>query len=159
MTVQKIDFNALKRPHWNQTQEQNANLVIDFVQGIMNDHDFEYITETFGKHNYVQHNRNMPDGIDGLVGYLKKFVKNFPEFNYDVKKIIVDGDMVSLHSHATLKHKHRGNQEKGFNIIDTWRVDNGKLVEHWDAVQAIDLPMRLYATFVGGRKMNKNGFF
>ena len=159
MKNHQIDFKSLERSHWTAKQSDNANLVVNFVQGIMNDHDFEYISSTFGGKPYIQHNRNMPDGLDGLLGYFRKFVKIFPEFNYDVKKIIVDDDLVSLHSHATLRKKHRGNQSKGFNIIDTWRVEDGKLVEHWDAVQAIDLPMRLYSAAVGGRTLNKNGFF
>ena len=159
MNAAKIDFDALKRPHWTPDQVENAKLVLDFVQHIMNDHDFEYIKTKFGEDPYVQHNRNMNDGVDGVIEYLKAFVKSFPEFSYDVKSVTVDGNLVNIHSHATVKSKHRGNQNKGLNIIDTWKVENGKLVEHWDAVQPIDLFMRLYAAFAGGQTRNPNGFY
>ena len=159
MNSVKINFDSLKQPHWTEKQSENAKVVLDFVQHVMNDHDFDYVEKKFGQHPYVQHNRNMKDGIEGVVNYIKVFVRSFPEFNYEVKSIIADGDIVSLHSHATIKGKHRGNQKKGLNIKDTWRVQDGKLVEHWDAVQPIDLFMRLYAAFVGGRTLNQNGLF
>ena len=103
MATNRIDFDQLKRPHWNPEQTENARTVLDFVQKIMNDHDFDYILKTYGPHPYVQHNRSMKDGVQGVVHYLQSFVKSFPEFNYDVKSIIVDGDLVSIHSHATIK--------------------------------------------------------
>ncbi|NRA68256.1 MAG: nuclear transport factor 2 family protein [Pseudobacteriovorax sp.] len=159
MSAPKIDFASLKKNHWSETEQKHAAIAIDFVQSIMNDHDFEAVLSKFGNHSYIQHNPTMPDGIQGLVGYLRGFVKTFPEFSYDVKSIMVDGDLVSIHSHATLKRKDRGNQRKGLNIKDTWRIENGVLTEHWDAVQPIDMFMRIYGAITGGKTLNKNGFF
>ena len=99
------------------------------------------------------------DGIDGVLSTLKNLVKNAPEFSYEVKRIFVDGNHVVLHSHATLKAKHRGDDSQGFNIIDTWRVENGQLVEHWDAVEGISFPMRMYSLMTGGKVRNENGVF
>ena len=79
----------------------------------MNDHNFEGITKRFGRQPYIQHNRNMNDGIDGVVNYIKKFVKSFPEFSYDVKQVMVDGDLVTIHSHATIKTATVGIKVKG----------------------------------------------
>ena len=44
----------------------------------------------------------------------------------------------------------QGNPQKGINLKDTWKVENGQLVEHWDAIQPIDGFMRLFAVFAGG---------
>ena len=66
---------------------------------------------------------------------------------------------VIVHSHATLKAAHRGDDSKGMNIIDTWKVEDGELVEHWDAVQGISMDMRLYNLFAGGKVRNTNGVF
>ncbi|MCG7908623.1 MAG: polyketide cyclase, partial [Candidatus Thiodiazotropha taylori] len=62
-------------------------------------------------------------------------------------------------SHATLKEKHRGDDSQGLNIVDTWKLEDGRLVEHWDAIQGIDLSMRLYGLFFGGKVRNANGVF
>ena len=64
-----------------------------------------------------------------------------------------------IHSHATLKAAHRGDESQGFNIVDTWRLEDGRLVEHWDAVQGLSFSMRIYSLLVGGKIRNTNGVF
>jgi predicted SnoaL-like aldol condensation-catalyzing enzyme len=108
---------------------------------------------------YKQHNRNLPDKITGLVGFLEEFVEDYPEYSYDVKHIYVDGNYVIFHSHATLNEADRGNAHKGMNIIDTWRIENGQIVEHWDSIQALDGFMRFYSLLTGGKIRNDNGVF
>lgn len=159
MEVIKIDIEKLKRENWSEQEVKNVELVIDFVQHLMNNHDFDYVLNRFGKGSYVQHNRGMLNGVKGVVDYISKFVKRFPDFTYDVKHIYVDGQYVTLHSHSTSNKKDRGNSGKGFNIMDTWKVENGQLVEHWDAIQPIDGFMRLYAFFTGGSVKNANTLF
>jgi len=88
-----------------------------------------------------------------------KLTKQFPEFSYDVKWIVASDDMVVFHSHVTIKAKDRGNEKKGFIITDTWRLENGEIVEHWDAIQAIQPLLRFYMWIQGGKKRNKNTQF
>ena len=76
-----------------------------------------------------------------------------------MKHVLVDDDIVTIHSHATLRSSHRGNVRKGFNITDRWRVADGELVEHWDSIQPIDLFGRLYTLTSGGRVRNTNGSY
>ena len=159
MAKPKIDFNALKRDNWSEQETQNAALVINFIQRLINDHDFDYILKKFDKGPYIQHNRSMADGVVNVVDYFRKMVKRFPNFSYDVKHIYVDGDHVIVHSHSTTNKKDRGNAQKGFNIKDTWKVKNGQLVEHWDAIQPIDGFMRFYTWVAGGGFKNSNTLF
>ena len=159
MDILKIELESLKKDNWSEQELENVNLVVDFVQHIMNNHDFDYILGKYGDTPYVQHNRTMPDGIKGVVGTVKQFSKRFPDFTYDVKHILADGDYVMLHSHATINKKHRGNDKKGLNIKDTWKITNGKIVEHWDAVESIDGFMRFYGLLTGGAVRNTNGVF
>ena len=154
-----IDFESLQKENWSQQEVENAKVVTNFVQNIMNNHNFDYVLKNYNDSAYVQHNRNLPDKIQGLVGFLNDFVKDYPEYTYDVKHIYVDGDFVIFHSHATLEKEDRGNDQKGMNIIDTWRLDNGRIVEHWDSIQALDGFMRLYALMTGGNIENANGVF
>lgn len=154
-----IQFESLQKPNWSQQEIANARLVTDFVQNLMNNHNFDYVLKRYNDSAYVQHNRNLPDKIEGLVGFLREFVEDYPEYSYEVKHIYVDGDFVIFHSHATLEREDRGNDEKGMNIIDTWRLENGRIVEHWDSIQALDGFMRLYALMSGGSIRNENGVF
>jgi len=159
MNTPAIHFSALQRAHWQPEDTQKARLVVEFVQLIMNNHDFEEIRRRQQGYPYKQHNRTIEDGIEGVIQTVSRLVKNSPEFSYDVKSIFVDGDHVILHSHATLKSDHRGNERQGMNIIDTWRIEDGHLVEHWDAVEGISLFMRAYGLLTGGNVRNQNGIF
>ena len=154
-----IDLPALQKSNWTEQELANATLITDFVQNLMNNHDFDYVLKRYNNSAYVQHNRNLPDKITGLVGFLKEFVEDYPDYTYDVKHIYVDGNYVLFHSHATLEASDRGDDQKGMNIIDTWRLKDGEIVEHWDSIQGIDTFMRFYALMSGGNIQNDNGVF
>lgn len=154
-----INLKSLQKNHWSEQELANATLITDFVQNLMNNHNFDYVLERYNESSYVQHNRNLPDKVTGLVSFLKEFVAKYPDYTYEVKHIYADGDFVIFHSHATLKKADRGNDKKGMNIIDTWRLENGKIVEHWDSIQALDGFMRIYSLLKGGNIQNSNGVF
>ena len=157
--VLRIDLNQFKRDHWTDQEHANAELVVDFVQHLMNDHDFDYVREHFGTKHYLQHNRSMRDGLEGVLDYISNLIKRYPDYTYDVKHIYVDGDMVIVQSHSTIQKKHRGNPDKGVNIFDAWRVHDGAIVEHWDAIQAVDGFMRTVSLMTGGKKQNENTLY
>lgn len=156
-TTRTVDFAT--KAHWTDDEIHNVERVAEFIHLAMNAHDYEALRARFGGSAYVQHSRGIPDGLDGIVEYLTNLTRRFPEYGYDVQHVHVDGDHVTFHSHATLRAGHRGNQKKGFNIIDTWRVDDGQLVEHWDAIQPLGLSMRLLVLLTGGRTAHGNGIF
>ena len=159
METPQVDLAALSKSHWTSKELKNVELIADFVQKLMNDHDFDYVMARYANSSYVQHNRNIPDGIEGLVGVVRDFAKRFPDYCYDVKQIIADGDHVVFHSHATMKKADRGNDRKGLNITDNWRLRDGEIVEHWDSIQPIDGAMRLFVLLNGGKIRNSNGVF
>ncbi len=159
MATPQVNLESLKKEHWSEQEKHYAALITDFVQNLMNDHDFDYVLENFNHSSYVQHNRNIGDGVQSLVEFLKEFTKRFPEYSYDVKQIFADGDSIIFHSHATLKKEHRGDDKKGLNIKDTWKIVDGKITEHWDSIQALDGFMRFYALMNGGKIRNSNGVF
>ena len=137
MSTLTIPSSTLTKSSWSEQEANNVALITDFVQHMMNDHDFTYVRNTYGHSDYVQHNRNIPDRMEGILTYMEGFAKKFPEFSYDVKHIYADGDFVTFHSRATIKKAHRGKREKGFNIVDIWRVVDGQIVEHWDVIAPI----------------------
>lgn len=156
-TARTVDYTV--QPHWTEVEARNAEQAADFVHLAMNAHDYDTLRSRFGGSSYVQHSRGIADGIDGIIETLASLTGRFPEYAYDVKRVTVDGDYVTFHSHATLRTKHRGDDTKGFNIIDTWLVEDGRLVEHWDAIQPLAFSMRLLALLTGGRIRNANGVF
>lgn len=159
METLKVDLQKLRKLTWTEEELKNAEVVVDFIQHLMNDHDFDYIKNKFGNHPYKQHNQSMVDGPGGVLEVVSRFAKRFPAYTYDVKHIYVAGPFVTVHSHATTKLRHRGNPQKGLNIMDIWKVENGTLTEHWDAVQPIHGSMRFLFWMIGGKFRNKNTYF
>ena len=158
-TTPKVRLDEHLKGDWTQQETNNVKVIVDFIQHLMNDHDFDYVRKNFGHHNYVQHNYAIPDKIEGLVGYVEAFAKRYPAYSYDVKRVYADGDHVVFHSHVTLKAKDRGNEQKGFIIIDTWRLENGQIRDHYDAVQPINGSMRFFIWMTGGKRRNNNPIF
>lgn len=159
MSEIQINIEKYKKSNWTENEIDNVKLVISFVQHLMNNHEFDLVEKKFNNSLYKQHNRNIPDGMVSLIKYVKDFVKQYPDYVYDVKHIHADGDFVIFHSHITIKKKDRGNDAKGINVSDTWKIQNGMIVEHWDSLQPINGFMRFLFWLIGGKIANRNGVF
>lgn len=159
MDTIKISFDALKKSNWSEKETKNVKLIVDFVQSLMNNHDFDNVLKQFGNPHYRQHNRSIPDGMEALVKYVKDFTKRFPDYAYDVKHVYADGDFVIFHSQITTSKKDRGNEKKGFNVSDTWRIENNQIVEHWDSLQPMNGFLRFFFWIIGGKIANANGVY
>ena len=91
----------------------------------------EAVAKYIGPH-YRQHNPGSPDGPEPFVKIVKMIAKDYPDFRYELKRIVAEGDSVVLHSHLILKPGDRGTA-----VVDIFRLENGKIVEHWDVVQEV----------------------
>jgi predicted SnoaL-like aldol condensation-catalyzing enzyme len=120
-------------------------LVLDFYEAALNEKNAEKARSFLGE-KYIQHNANVPDGPEGLMRLVKFRKEKFPEGRNEVKRVIADGDIVALHVHSVLVPGTPGRR-----IVDIFRVENNKVVEHWDVIQ--EIPQDLYAP------INDNGLF
>lgn len=91
----------------------------------------EAVTKYLGPH-YRQHNPGATDGPEPFIGLVKRFAQTYPDFRMESKRIIAEGNYVVLHSHLILKPGDRGTA-----VVDIFRLENGKIVEHWDVVQDV----------------------
>jgi predicted SnoaL-like aldol condensation-catalyzing enzyme len=91
----------------------------------------EAVAKYLGPH-YRQHNPGAADGPEAFIRYVKWFVQTYPDFRIESKRIIAEGDYVVLHSHVI-----RQPDDRGMAVVDIFRFENGKIVEHWDVVQEI----------------------
>jgi len=60
------------------------------------------------------------------------FVQQFPEVNLEIQRMVAEGDLVVTHSHLTT-----GPQDRGSAVMDIFRLEQGKIVEHWDVMQPV----------------------
>ena len=109
----------------------NKKVVLDFYDKALNQKDFDAASKYFGP-RYIQHNPGAPDGIEGFKAFIAHRKEKFPNARSEVKRSFADGDYVILHVHSV-----REPGERGVAIVDIFRLENGKIVEHWDVVQPI----------------------
>ncbi len=116
-----------------ETAQEKANIanVIAFYNAALNDKDFAK-AETYIGNRYTQHNPVAADGKEGLKAFLQYLKTNAPNSKSEIKQAFADGDYVILHVHSVRMPGTRGNA-----IFDLFKLENGKVVEHWDAVQPI----------------------
>jgi predicted SnoaL-like aldol condensation-catalyzing enzyme len=112
-------------------QEANRQTVLDFYQKALNEMDADGMLAYLGS-RYVNHNPNVQDGPEGFRKYIIERRQKSPHAHSDIKRSFVDGDYVILHVHTVREPGSRGNA-----IVDIFKLENGKIVEHWDVVQPI----------------------
>jgi len=122
--------------------EANKKLVIAFYDASINKKDFAAASRYLGS-QYKQHNPTAPDGPEGLKAFIEFLKARFPNQHGEIKQVIAEGDLVVLHVRST-----RGDNTPGRAIVDIFRVEHGKVVEHWDVIQ--DIPEKA---------ANSNGMF
>jgi predicted SnoaL-like aldol condensation-catalyzing enzyme len=111
--------------------EANKKVVIDFYDKAINKKDFDAAKVHFGP-KYIQHNPRAADGPEGLKAFIGFLKEKFPNYQSTFKRVLADGDYVIVHVHNIPEPGHRGRA-----IIDIFRLENGKIVEHWDVAQDI----------------------
>lgn len=115
----------------NAQEEANRTAVLAFYEKGLNQKDADAALAYVGD-RYVQHNPNAADGPDGFRKFIGFLREKFPNSKSEIKRSFVDGDYVILHVHAV-----REPGTKGSAIVDIFKLENGKIVEHWDVVQPI----------------------
>lgn len=81
---------------------------------------------------YIQHNPDVADGTQGFIDYFNRMQREYPEKSIEFVRAVAEGDLVALHTHQVWP----GNEE--YITMDFFRFDEqGKIVEHWDAIQKI----------------------
>jgi predicted SnoaL-like aldol condensation-catalyzing enzyme len=118
-----------------QQMEANKKAVVEFYDAAINKKDFEAASRYIGS-RYVQHNPGAADGIEGFKAFLSFLREKFPNYHSDIKRVFADGDYVILHVHNMREPGTRGRA-----IIDVFKLENGKIVEHWDVAQ--DIPEKM----------------
>lgn len=130
-------------------QEQaNARVVVAFYDLAFNQHKPTEAARLYIGDRYIQHNPNVPNGATAFYGYFEGFFRDNPQSHATIHRVIADGDLVALHVHS-----QETPDDPGRAIVDIFRVENGKIVEHFDVIQSVpDTPTANGNTMFGGDK-------
>ena len=107
--------------------EINKQLVTKAYQRIFGELDAAAVDEFMSK-DFLQHNPTIADGQNGVKALVQMLItRGVPKQKIEFRHIIAEGDIVILHSRY-------GMAGKEWRFIDIYRVENNKIVEHWDAM-------------------------
>lgn len=103
---------------------RNKNTVLTAMRELFAEKDVSAV-DRYWAEPYVQHNPTMPNGLDGL----RSIVPMLEGFSWTPARIVAEGDLVITHSRVL------GWAPEPVIIVDIFRLQDGKIVEHWDVVQ------------------------
>jgi predicted SnoaL-like aldol condensation-catalyzing enzyme len=112
--------------------EKNKRLVREYYEMAFNERKPEEAVEKYQGSYYRQHNPQAGDGPEPFIGFVKYYTQTYPDLHLDIKRIIAEGDLVVVHSHQT---RYAG--DRGVAVMDIFRLEDGKIVEHWDVLQDV----------------------
>lgn len=104
----------------------NRQIIADYLDVVFNQKNVAK-AETYWAGDMIQHNPSMPNGLDVLRGFIQS--PDAKGMNYERGLIMADGDKVMVHGRYT------GWAGKTMLAVDIFRLENGKVVEHWDVMQ------------------------
>lgn len=113
--------------------EKNRAIMEDFLNLFYGQYK---IREAFEKHvaeDYIQHSLLADNGRENAIVSISKLWATMPEIEINVLRVLVDGNMAMCHLYGKDNPQH-----DGIVVVDIFRLENGKIVEHWDVLQQVE---------------------
>jgi predicted SnoaL-like aldol condensation-catalyzing enzyme len=105
--------------------QRNKALVLDAMTSLFQRHDAATVERLYAP-DYIQHNPDIPQGRDALQALVAGLSR---DVQYEPGLVVAEGDLVAIHGRI------RGWADVPQVVIDIFRVEDGKLAEHWDVLQ------------------------
>ena len=111
--------------------QENKELVRQFVDDILVNGKLDTLANYYDGDNYIQHNPQIADGLTGLMQALNFMAEHGVTMRYDkIHKVLGEGNFVLVVSEGMYS-------EQPTSFYDLFRVENGKIAEHWDTLETV----------------------
>jgi predicted SnoaL-like aldol condensation-catalyzing enzyme len=117
------------QPHHSSEYKAKAKLILDLYTRVFITDQFDQALPLFGR-RYIQHNPIIADGVEGLRPWAKERANEGAKIEF--LRLMVDNDLVFVHVRV-----FRTPKDLGLAVADLFRIENGKVVEHWDVWQDV----------------------
>lgn len=111
--------------------EANRSLVRDFLETVRIGGAVDQLDRFVSGTEYIEHH---PTGIDGRAALRQRMGREAATVAYQrLHRVLAQGDFVLTVCEGTRDGRHTA-------FYDLHRVHNGKVVEHWDTIEAVPAP-------------------
>lgn len=129
---------------------RNKNTLLALYKEMLNEKHPLQAVRKYLVPEYIQHNPMLATGADGTGMAFEKRIVDFPNLRVEVHKIIALQNFVWAHVHFINVYSNDPD-DLGHAGVDIFKFnDEGKIIEHWDVLQAIPDP---------SKRANQNGMF
>lgn len=124
--------------------QQNKQLLGQFAEAIFVKKQLNQLPKWMAP-NYIQHNPLVPQGLAGFEGFFADWFKAVPDWQYSLEKLVAEGDTVWAYGvySGTQTGEWLGipatGQHYRIHAVDIFRIEHGKLAEHWDVIDSYGL--------------------
>jgi predicted SnoaL-like aldol condensation-catalyzing enzyme len=133
MTAQRAGH---KEHHSMTTSRDLAAIAVDTLEGMFNRRDPRVVDERIAD-KYIQHNPSIPNGAASVRGFIEALAGVQGPI-ISVKRAIAQGDLAVVHAHYAPLPGPDPTGGRGNAVVDIFRFGpDGKIVEHWDVIQAV----------------------
>jgi steroid delta-isomerase-like uncharacterized protein len=122
--------------------DANKRLVRDYIETAINQRHPDAVRDYFAA-DYIEHNPRLPAGVAGKKQFIGSLMTGFSDYHGEIQEMIAEGDKVVTRTRWTgtqdgifLGQPASGNKID-FATADFYRIENGKIVEHWDVVDSL----------------------
>ena len=123
---------AQQEPAMSESGEAaNRELVVKFYRAIFDDRKVAEAFEKYAAPDYIQHSPLAQD-VPSTITFLQSYLDGTPGHTWELQRVLADGDLVALHIHS-----QSAPDDPGRAIVDIFRVENGRVAEHWEVIQPV----------------------
>lgn len=112
--------------------DANKKLVLEAVTMLFIDHKVDQAVDTYFAPDYIQHNPLVATGAAPMRAFFKGFYAANAASTVEISHVLADGDLVAVHYRFKVKP-----EDRGMAVVDIFRVENGKIKEHWDVGEPV----------------------
>lgn len=139
---------------YNLTQDEQRNK--DIVLAMTDAFNTRNVTalDNLIAQDIIENRPGIGQGIEATEGFLASLMQAFPDFKTEIEHMIAEGDLVVVFTNTTGTHEGEfifapgvppTGEEISFRTADLYRIEGGKIAEHWDVIEILDMMTKMGA--------------